>query len=207
MSSIEERVFIAATNNAGKLAEIKKAFGSIGYTALSLEEAGVVSEPEENGKTFLQNAVIKASAVGEQTGRAVVADDSGLLVEALGGLPGIHTARYAKEGCTDSDNIDKLLRELEGLPAQDRRAWFAAAVVLLLPGGEMVSAHGYTAGRIGFEPRGALGFGYDPVFYVRGGLSFSELSEERKNAVSHRGRAIRKLCFKLKGIGRMKGYE
>jgi len=204
---MQKITFVAATNNRGKLNEIKEVLVSLGHSVISLKEAGVQSEPDENGRTFLENAAIKAAAARDGTDRAVIADDSGLLVEALGGMPGVRTARYAGKGCSDSDNINKLLQNLEGLPRQDRRAWFAAAVAALLPDGGIVSAHGYTEGYIGFEPRGEGGFGYDPIFYVRGGLSFSELAEERKNAVSHRGRAIRKLGFKLRNIRKMRGAE
>ena len=196
-------IFVAATNNKGKLAEIKKVFESLGLDILSMEEAGISCEPDESGKSFYENALIKATAAAALTEYPVVADDSGLMVEALGGLPGVRSARYAGAGCSDRDNIDKLLEALEGLPAGDRRAWFAAAAVAVLPGGEIASAHGYAAGSIGFEARGEGGFGYDPVF-LSDGVSFSELLNERKNAVSHRGRALRKLGFKLRGIKRMR---
>ncbi len=199
--------FVAATNNQGKLIEIEEVLASIGYTAISLKEAGIVCDPEENGKTFFENAEIKAKAVKALTGYAVVADDSGLMVEALGGLPGVHTARYAGDECDHDKNIEKLLKNLEGLPENDRRAWFVSVVFAILPNGEEISATGYAEGYIGYERRGEGGFGYDPVFYTVGNRSFSELSETRKNAISHRGRALRKLGFKLRNIKRIRGNE
>lgn len=200
-------VFVAATNNKGKIAEISEVFGACGFKILSMSEAGIVCNPDETGRSFAQNALIKAEAVKELTEHAVIADDSGLMVEALGGLPGIYTARYAGEEHDDEKNIEKLLSKMQGLKKSQRKAWFVCAVTAILPDGGVYSAKGYTKGYIGFVKKGDDGFGYDPIFYVKGDKSFAELKSGQKDAVSHRGRALRKLAFKLKGIERVKGTK
>lgn len=193
-------MFVAATNNAGKLKEINTLLAAAGYGCISMAEAGLTLEPEETGGTFLENALIKAKAICAACGRPAIADDSGLCVEALGGRPGIFSARYAG-GQQDSEaNIDKLLAELKGLAPSRRRARFVSAVCAVFPNSdEVLSAHGWCEGFIGPERRGAGGFGYDPVFWQKGNHSFAELPEAKKNRISHRGRALRKLVFKLKG--------
>lgn len=199
-------IFIAATNNDGKLAEIGAILGAVGYGVVSLKEAGIDCNPEENGRTFLENARIKAYAVKELTGCAVISDDSGLVAEALGKEPGVKTARYAGDDGDHQKNIKKLLFNMEGLPKEDRRAWFVSVAVAILPDGREISATGYCEGYIGFECRGDGGFGYDPVFFIKGNRSFAEISKERKNNISHRGRALRKLGFKLRDIQRIRGF-
>ena len=194
---MDKHVFVAATNNAGKLKEIRDILAAAGFGCISMAEAGLALEPEEAGATFSANALIKARAVCAACGQPAIADDSGLCVEALGGRPGIFSARYAGEDKDSEANVNKLLAELEGLPFSRRRARFVAAVCAVFPDGKEICAHGWCEGFIGPERRGAGGFGYDPVFWQKGNHSFAELSETRKNQISHRGRALRKLMFKL----------
>jgi XTP/dITP diphosphohydrolase len=177
---------VIATKNAGKREEM---------TAI-LEEMGVVDEVvtgldwpdvEEVGETLEQNALLKARAVVESTGLPALADDTGLEVDALGGAPGVHTARYAGPEATYDDNNRKLLQELEGVA--NRRARFVTVVALVFPDGEYVTAEGSVEGRIAEEPRGERGFGYDPVFEIDG-RTYAEMSLEEKNRFSHRARAL-----------------
>lgn len=189
---------IVATNNAHKLKEIKSILGGEFEEILSLKEAGAELKAEENGSTFEKNAIIKARGVGASS-MAVLADDSGLCVEVLGGAPGVKSARYASEGeenADDASNRRKLLKEMEG--KEERKAKFVCAVALLW-GEELYTAEGETEGRILTDERGERGFGYDSIFYSDElGKSFGEAEEEEKNGVSHRGRALKKLLEKLK---------
>lgn len=189
---------IVATNNAHKLKEIKSILGGEFEKILSLKEAGAELKAEENGSTFEENAIIKARGV-EASSMAVLADDSGLCVEVLGGAPGVKSARYASEGeenADDASNRRKLLKEMEG--KEERKAKFVCAVALLW-GEELYTAEGETEGRILTDERGERGFGYDSIFYSDElGKSFGEAEEEEKNGVSHRGRALKKLLEKLK---------
>ena len=189
---------IAATANKGKAAEIEKIFGTLGFDVITMREAGIDSDPEENGKTFLENALIKARAAHELASDAyIIADDSGLCVDALDGAPGIYSARYAGEGATDADKINKLLGELDG--KENRGAHFETAIALITPDGEEITAHGEVHGHILTVPEGENGFGYDPVFFCDEiGKTFANASADEKNAVSHRGRALRELYEKMK---------
>lgn len=188
---------VAATANAHKLREMREILR--GAELIPEAEAGFTGEVEETGETFLENALLKARAVMKATGLPALADDSGLCVEALGGAPGVYSARYAKlfgpEGWS-AGNRALLLKNMEHI--KDRRAYFACAVALVYPDGRELTAEGRTYGRILYEDRGENGFGYDPVFYSDElGCSFGEASEEAKNAVSHRGRALGALVKKL----------
>ena len=189
---------IVATNNAHKLKEIKSILGGEFEEILSLKEAGAELKAEENGSTFEENAIIKARGAGASR-MAVLAEDSGLCVEVLGGAPGVKSARYASEGeenADDASNRRKLLKEMEG--KEERKAKFVCAVALLW-GEELYTAEGETEGRILTDERGERGFGYDSIFYSDElGKSFGEAEEEEKNGVSHRGRALKKLLEKLK---------
>ena len=196
--------FVAATGNPGKLREIADVLEQVGFGCVSTKSLGVKLEDEENGKTFLANAKIKAYEARRKTGKAVVADDSGLQVDALGGAPGVYTARYAGEGASDDANMDKLLAALEGLPREERTARFVSTVVAILPDGSEVVARGTVEGWIGFERSGEHGFGYDPIFYLGDGRSLSDLTDLERYTMSHRARALRKLAFKLRGIKRIK---
>lgn len=188
---------IAATKNKGKIAEISEILKPLGFEVVSQGDAGIDVEVFETGKTFMENARIKAQAVALLCDDAVLADDSGLCVDALGGAPGIYSARYAGENASDEEKIAKLLGELAD--KTDRTAKFVTAVVFLYPDGREVSATGEVCGRITAEVHGDGGFGYDPIFYSNElKKTFGEASAEEKNAISHRAKALSALCEKLK---------
>ena len=189
--------WIIATNNKGKLAEFERILEALGIRAVSQREAGVRLEVEETGKSFEENAYLKAAAAAKASGQPAVADDSGLEVDALGGAPGVYTARYAGENATDEQNIGKLLAALGDLPADRRGARFVSAICCVLPDGGSFTVRGECEGRIGFERAGTGGFGYDPVFFV-GGRSFAQLSAAEKDACSHRGKALRAFAARLR---------
>ena len=189
-------IFAAATNNAKKLKEIKRILSALGHDAKTLRELGIEIEIEENGTTFAENAVIKAKAIAEICKMPTISDDSGLEVDFLDGAPGVYTARYAGENATDDDNIDKLLNALNGVEKEKRTAAFVSSVCLYIPTetGEDTSVvcTGKCEGWIGWERIGDGGFGYDPIFMV-GDTSYSQMSDEEKDAISHRGKALRLL--------------
>lgn len=187
------RNIVIATKNRGKLKEFKEMLSDIPVNILSLCDFPDI-EVEENGKTFDENALIKAKKVVQLTGTAALSDDSGLEVEALEGRPGVHTARFAGPFASDRENIEKLLNELKGVPAEKRKARFVCCLCFVLPDGRIIIEHGYLEGFITFEPRGTMGFGYDPVFFVPElGKTLAEATLEEKNAVSHRARAMQKM--------------
>lgn len=178
----------AATANAHKLKEMREILSN--FELISEREAGFLGEVEETGATFAENALIKARAVCKATGLPALADDSGLCVEALGGAPGVYSARYSGGG--DAENRALLLKNLKDV--SDRSAYFACAVALVFPDGRELIAEGKSCGSILHEERGDGGFGYDSLFLSDDlGVSFAEASEEAKNSVSHRGRALREL--------------
>ena len=189
---------IIATGNAGKVREFKRMLEPLGFTVFSQKEKGITVDVEETGDTFAENALIKARAVWEIAHTAVIADDSGLCVDALNGRPGVYSARYAGENATDADRNRKLLAELEGV--QNRSAHFTCAIAYISADGKERVFEGICPGTIGFEPKGADGFGYDPLFYWQD-KTFGEMSAEEKDAVSHRGRANRMLETYLKQNG------
>ena len=179
---------VAATGNAHKLREIREILPA--FEIISLSEAGFSGEIEETGNSFLENALLKARTVAHALQLPALADDSGLCVDALGGAPGIFSARYSGGG--DKENRALLLKNLQG--KKDRSAHFCCAVALVFPEGEELTAEGKTFGKILKEERGEGGFGYDPLFYSEElKKTFAEAAEEEKNAVSHRGRALRAL--------------
>ncbi len=188
---------IIATHNPGKMAEFRRMLAPLGYEVVSAEEAGCPDEIEETGATFAENAVLKAKAVCEASGLPAIGDDSGLCVDYLNGDPGVYTARYAGENGTPEMCIEKLLRALDGVPAEKRGAYFACAIAFCRPDGSMLLAEGRCGGSIAFQKDGSGGFGYDPVFLYEG-RSFAALSPEEKDAVSHRGKALRKLASLLR---------
>lgn len=186
--------FVVATQNLDKLEEIARLLRPIGIEPVSLKEVGVdFSDVEETGDTFLENARIKARAAFEKSGLPSIGDDSGLTVDALNGAPGIYSARYAGEGATNQMRIEKLLRNLEGVPEKKRTARFVCAVCCILESGEELCVQGECEGTIAFEPAGEGGFGYDPVFLIEDGRSFAQLTDREKDGISHRGRALKKL--------------
>ncbi|MBR2912972.1 MAG: RdgB/HAM1 family non-canonical purine NTP pyrophosphatase [Oscillospiraceae bacterium] len=187
------RKIVLATNNKNKLREVREILTPLGITVLSQQEAGTSVNPEENGTTFAANAEIKARAVYEATGLPVIADDSGLCVDALDGAPGVYSARFAPEG----EVCDKLLSVMAEVPQEQRNAKFVSAIALIDEYGSLTVCEGECHGMIGYEKRGTNGFGYDPVF-MYGDRSFAELSADEKNAVSHRANALKKLYDVLK---------
>ncbi len=188
---------IAATSNQGKVREIKSIFSGEAFEILSMKEAGIERDIEENGTTFEENALIKARAIARLCDCAVLSDDSGLCVDALNGAPGIYSARYAGENATDQERVEKLLEELVNV--KDRRAKFVGACALVYPDGKELVGIGEVYGTIGFEPKGENGFGYDPIF-ISDELkkTFSEATEEEKNSISHRKRALMDLYNKMR---------
>ncbi|WP_040197497.1 XTP/dITP diphosphatase [Candidatus Soleaferrea massiliensis] len=189
--------FVIATQNQGKLKEFKRILTPLGIEVLSQKEAGVDLDVEETGTTFRENAFLKADAVCKASGLPAIADDSGLCVDYLSGAPGVYSARYAGEGASDDKCIAKLLQALDGVPKSERGAHFACHICAVFPDGGRLDAEGRCMGAIGYEKRGDGGFGYDPVFMVED-RSFSELSDSEKDAVSHRGRALRVFLDELK---------
>lgn len=187
-----------ASGNAGKLREIAKILGDLDIEVLPQSEFGV-SDAEETGTTFVENALIKARHAAAATGLPAIADDSGIAVDALDGRPGVYSARYAGPGATDADNNALLLQELAGVPDTERGAAFHCVACCVFPGeGEPIIAAGEWRGRILSEPRGEGGFGYDPLFFVpEAGCSSAELSAQEKNRRSHRGKALRDLARQL----------
>ena len=189
------RTLVAATGNRGKLAEIERLLDGLGWEIAAQSALGV-EPPPEDGLTFVENAIIKARHASERTGRPALADDSGLVVDALRGAPGIRSARYAGPGGGDAGNNEKLLRALAGVPEGERSARFECAVVWMRDSHDPVPliARGTWAGRVLEAPRGANGFGYDPLFLdPAAGRTAAELPPERKDALSHRGQALRAL--------------
>ena len=190
---------VVASGNKAKLREIAQIFQ--GYEILSMQEAGFTDDIEENGSTFEDNALIKARAVSRALGVNALADDSGICVEALGGAPGVHSARFCGRHGDDAANNALLLEKLKDVPQDRRRAYFESCVALCFADGREVTASGRTYGRILEKAEGEGGFGYDPLFYSDElGMSFGLASAEEKNAVSHRGKALAALAEKLKGM-------
>ena len=190
------KTVVIASNNAHKIDEIRAALDFEGWEFASLKEAGVASDPEENAETFEGNARIKARAAHEVSGRAVLADDSGLEVDALQGEPGVRSARYAGVHGDDAANNRKLLEKLAGIPDAERTARFVCALVFVDEDGTELTARGTVEGRIGYEEKGTEGFGYDPLFLpddFGGSRTFAEVSQSEKTAISHRGRALKDL--------------
>jgi XTP/dITP diphosphohydrolase len=183
---------VVATGNPGKLAEIRRLLADVGITVCGLDDIAGVPEIVEDGDTFEENALKKARTVARFTDCLTLADDSGLVVDGLGGAPGVRSARYAGEGACDADNNRKLLAELQGVPFARRQAAFCCAVVLCRPDGWCRVFHGRLAGLITEQPRGEGGFGYDPLFLVpEFGKTLAEIPLETKNRISHRGQALR----------------
>ncbi len=186
--------FIIATHNMKKRAEMERILSPLGIEVLTAEMAGItLTDVQETGKTFEENAVLKAESGCRESGMPCIADDSGLAVDFLGGAPGVYSARYSGVHGNDEANIQKLLRNLEDAPEEKRTARFVCTVCVCFPDGRKFTVCGKCEGKIGFEKHGNGGFGYDPVFMV-GEKSFAELSAQEKDKISHRGNALRKLA-------------
>lgn len=193
--------FIIASNNKRKAEELDRILNPLGVTAVTAGSVGIsLDDVEETGETFAENAYIKAKAAFEKTGMPSVADDSGLVVDALNGEPGVYSARYAGENARDEERIAKLLKNLEGVPGEKRTAHFVSSICCILDENTVITAEGRCIGVITEEMRGNGGFGYDPVFLTDGGKTFAELSAEEKDKLSHRGKALRMLYEKLKPV-------
>ena len=190
---------VLASKNPHKLVEISKITEKFGFELVLQSELGVDLDVEENGTTFEENSLIKAKAVMEATGLPALADDSGICVDALGGAPGVYSARYAGEPCNDENNNQKLLSELENIEDEARTGAYVCAIACVLPDGKEIVVRGEARGRILESYHGNGGFGYDPLFFYEPlGKTFAELSFDEKNEVSHRGRAIAAFAEKLK---------
>ena len=184
---------IIGSNNKGKIKELKDILNNDNYDIISMKDAGLNIEVEEDGETFEENAYKKASEVFKITGEATLADDSGLCVEALNGEPGVFSARYAGEDANDDDRINKLLKNME--VEKNRKAKFVCSIVLIDNKGKKHSFIGECGGEIAYQKKGLNGFGYDPVFIPNGyNKTFAEMNDIEKNNISHRGIAMRKLC-------------
>ena len=191
-----DRKVVAATNNKNKLREFKEILAPLGYQVVSLGELGIEVDIEETGDTFQENSLIKAKAILELSGMAALADDSGLMVDALGGEPGVYSARYCQG--SDSDRVQFLLKKMENVPDGERTARFVSAITLCFPDGDVLTALGTCEGIITHEARGSNGFGYDPIFYVEQfKKTFAELTADQKNMISHRGNALFELQKQL----------
>ncbi len=187
---------IIASNNQHKLIEIREILGDFFSEIVSAREAGIEHETVEDGTTFMENALKKAREMTEITGCAALADDSGICVDALGGAPGIYSARFSGVHGDDAENNRLLLEKMEGV--SDRKAHYTCAIALTYPDGREVTAEGYFHGEIGFEEKGQYGFGYDPLFYLpEYGCTSAQILPEEKNKISHRAAALRELCEKL----------
>lgn len=185
---------IIATKNSGKAKEFERIFNAKGIEVKTLLDFPEIEDVEETGTTFEENAKIKSETIANLLGKMVIADDSGLEIDALEGRPGVYSARYAGLQKNDEDNIDKVLSELNGVPENERTARFRCVLAVSHPGKKTETYAGACEGRILTERRGTNGFGYDPIFYVKAkGKAMAELSPEEKNTISHRAMAIKKL--------------
>lgn len=186
-----QRKIVFATGNVGKVKEIQEIMADMGLQVLTMKEAGIELDIEENGSTYEENALIKARAVAEHTDAIVMADDSGLEVDYINGEPGIYSARYMGEETSYTIKNNNLIERLQGVPDEKRTARFICAIAVVMPSGEEFTKRGVVEGRIGYEERGTNGFGYDPIFYIPEFCkTTAELNAEEKNKVSHRGKAL-----------------
>lgn len=190
---------VFATGNEGKMKEIRMILSDLGLPVVSMKEAGIHADIVEDGKSFEENADIKATAVQKLCGDIVLADDSGLEIDYLGGEPGVYSARYLGEDTSYRIKNQNLIDRLEGVPDEKRTARFVCVIAAVLPDGRTLTSRGTIEGIIGREERGGGGFGYDPIFFLpEYGCSTAELSMEQKNEISHRGKALREMKEKLR---------
>ena len=195
---------IFATGNKGKLREIDDILKDLSIPIVSMKDAGITSEPDETGVTFEENAIIKAKHAADvlkEKDAINMADDSGLEVDALGGEPGVYSARYMGEDTPYTVKNKNIIDRLDGVENDKRTARFVCVIAAVLPDGEVVTTRGTIEGKIGYEERGTNGFGYDPIFYLPDmSVSTAELSPDEKNRISHRGRALEAMKIRLKEI-------
>ncbi|RBP37614.1 XTP/dITP diphosphatase [Garciella nitratireducens] len=191
---MKKKDLIIASSNQHKIDEMKAILSSLEFQIESMKEAGVDIEIEETGKTFEENALIKARAIADLTGKIVLADDSGLEVDALDNAPGVYSARYAGEHGNDRANNEKLLEELKDVPFENRKARFCCAIAMVFPEQREIVVRGECEGRIATKYMGNNGFGYDPLFIIPElGKTFAQLKQKEKNQISHRAKALEKL--------------
>ena len=196
---MSKKRLVFATGNQGKLREVKKILADLNVDIVSMKEEGIQIDVDENGTTFAENAQIKATAIGAHTDAIVLADDSGLVIDALNGEPGIYSARYLGEDTSYRIKNQNLIDRLEGVPDEKRTARFVCAIAAALPDGTVLHTEGTIEGIIGYEERGENGFGYDPIFCVpKLGKTTAELTDDEKNAISHRGSALEKMKVLLR---------
>ena len=194
-----EQKIVFATGNEGKMREVRLILQDLGFPVLSMKEAGVSLDIEENGTTFAENAMIKARAVWEKTGGIVLADDSGLVVDYLGGEPGVYSARYLGEDTSYEIKNQAIIDRLADAKEEERTARFVSAIAAVLPDGSELVTEGTVEGLIAHEPPGNGGFGYDPIFYLpEYGVTSAEIPIEKKNEISHRGKALEAMKIKLR---------
>ncbi len=193
---------VIATKNKGKAAEFKRFFQTYGIEAISLLEIDDhIPDVEETGTTFKENAALKAEQISKRLNQAVLADDSGLMIDALDGKPGVYSARYAGEPTDDLANMEKVLTEMADVPGDKRSARFICMLAVATPGKDIIFQEGVCEGTIGFVQKGTNGFGYDPIFIPTGiQATMAELSESEKNKISHRSKAIEKLERWIKAL-------
>ena len=195
-----EQKIIFATGNKDKMREIRMILADLDVEILSMKEAGIVLDIEENGTTFEENAIIKAKAVAKHTDAIVLADDSGLEIDYLNKEPGVYSARYMGEDTSYTIKNKNLIDRLEGVPKEQRTARFVCAIAAVLPDQEVIVKRGTIEGYIGYEPAGENGFGYDPIFYVdEYNCSTAQRPADKKNELSHRGKALRAMKEALRG--------
>lgn len=199
---MEHRI-IVATGNEGKMREVRLILADLGMEIISMREAGASCEIEETGSSFSENAEIKAKAVWEQTGHIVLADDSGLVVDYLGGEPGIYSARYMGEDTSYEIKNQAIIDRVAEAKEEERTARFVSAIAAVLPDGTILHTEGTVEGKIAHQPAGTEGFGYDPIFYLpEYGMTSAQIPIEKKNEISHRGKALEAMKQKLKGLYR-----
>lgn len=207
MKSLPPRI-VLATRNQGKVKEIGDLARDLPVEFLSLSDVVPIIDVVEDGATFEENALKKAREVARATGLTSLADDSGLCIDALDGRPGVHSARYAGEAATDEEKCARVLNEMADVPDDRRSAHFVCILALVTPEGEESLFEGRCTGRITREPHGAAGFGYDPIFFhEESGLTFAQMDRDSKNAVSHRGRSLKKLASYLRALAEGKGPD
>ena len=193
---------IFATGNQGKMKERREIMSNVSDKILSLKEAGIEADIDENGKTFEENAIIKAKTICELTGQIVMADDSGLEVDYMDKAPGVYSARYLGEDTPYSVKNAAIIKNLENAKGEERSARFVCVIATAFPDGRVITSRGVIEGLIGYEEKGDNGFGYDPIFYVpEYDMTTAQMNSEQKNQVSHRGKALRLMKEKLKNEG------
>ena len=194
---------VLASQNQGKLREMQAILGSFGFEVVLQKDLGIAVDVEETGDTFEANSMLKAQAVLDATGLPSIADDSGIVVDALGGAPGVYSARYGNLG-SDEERLYYLLENMKGVPDEKRTARFVSVITMLIPGRAPLVARGECEGVIAHEPAGDGGFGYDPIFYSpEEKMTFSQITSERKNQISHRARAL----FRLEQLLKEEGFH